>query len=227
MDKPKAIVLLSGGLDSATSLAMAQDQGFECYALSFEYGQRHDCELAAAKKIAQKAGITNHVVINIDLRQWGGSALTSDQIDVPDAGSYDEAIPATYVPARNIIFLSFAVGWAEVIGAWDIFIGVNSVDYSGYPDCRPQFIEAFSECARVGTRAADLNEKFNIHAPLQHMTKAEIIKAGIALGVDYSMTHSCYNPDASGLACGRCDSCILRRDGFAAAGISDPTRYYE
>ncbi len=225
MEKPKAVVLLSGGLDSATGLAMALDQGFECYALSFEYGQRHECELAAARKIAQNAGVLKHVVINIDLRQWGGSALTSDQIDVPDAGSYEEDIPVTYVPARNIIFLSFAIGWAEVIGAWDIFIGVNSVDYSGYPDCRPQFIEAFSEAARVGTKAADLNKKFNIHAPLQYMTKEEIIKAGTALGVDYSLTHSCYNPDAAGLACGRCDSCQLRRQGFAAAGIPDPTRY--
>ena len=155
----------------------------------------------------------------------GRLRLTSDQIDVPDAGSYEEDIPVTYVPARNIIFLSFAIGWAEVIGAWDIFIGVNSVDYSGYPDCRPQFIEAFSEAARVGTKAADLNKKFNIHAPLQYMTKEEIIKAGTDLGVDYSLTHSCYNPDAAGLACGRCDSCQLRRQGFAAAGIPDPTRY--
>ncbi len=219
----KAVVLLSGGLDSATCLAIAKSEGFECYALSFDYGQRHECELLAAKTIAGAMGVADHVVIKIDLRKWGGSALTSD-IAVPDAGGA-AGIPVTYVPARNIIFLSFATGWAEVLGAKDIFIGVNSVDYSGYPDCRPRFIEAFRQCANIGTKAEDEGWQFNIHAPLQTLDKSAIIRRGIALGVDYSLTHSCYNPGADGRACGRCDSCSLRRKGFEAAGIPDPTNY--
>ncbi|MHB9139469.1 MAG: 7-cyano-7-deazaguanine synthase QueC [Victivallaceae bacterium] len=219
----KAVVLLSGGLDSATCLAIAKGEGFECYALSFDYGQRHECELLAAKTVARAMGVTEHVVIKIDLRKWGGSALTSD-IAVPDAGS-TAGIPVTYVPARNIIFLSFATGWAEVLGAKDIFIGVNSVDYSGYPDCRPRFIEAFRQCVNIGTKAEDEGWQFNIHAPLQILNKSEIIRQGIALGVDYSLTHSCYNPEADGRACGKCDSCSLRRKGFEAAGIPDPTKY--
>ena len=219
----KAVVLLSGGLDSATCLAIAKSEGFECYALSFDYGQRHECELLAAKTIAGAMGVADHVVIKIDLRKWGGSALTSD-IAVPDAGS-TAGIPVTYVPARNIIFLSFATGWAEGLGAKDIFIGVNSVDYSGYPDCRLRFIEAFRQCATIGTKAEDEGWQFNIHAPLQTLDKSAIIRRGIALGVDYSLTHSCYNPGADGRACGRCDSCSLRRKGFEAAGIPDPTNY--
>ena len=219
----KAVVLLSGGLDSATCLAIAKSEGFECYALSFDYGQRHECELLAAKTIAGAMGVADHVVIKIDLRKWGGSALTSD-IAVPDAGGA-AGIPVTYVPARNIIFLSFATGWAEVLGAKDIFIGVNSVDYSGYPDCRPRFIEAFRQCANIGTKAEDEGWQFNNHAPLQTLDKSAIIRRGIALGVDYSLTHSCYNPGADGRACGRCDSCSLRRKGFEAAGIPDPTNY--
>ncbi len=222
----KAVILLSGGLDSATVLAMAKQQGFECYAMSFDYGQRHECELQAAKRVAASIGVKAHQVVKIDLRAWGGSALTAD-IEVPDAHSYTEQVPITYVPARNLIFLGFAVGYAEVLGARDIFIGVNDVDYSGYPDCRPEFIKAFAEAARRGTKAVDENWSFNIQAPLQYMSKAEIIKAGTALGVDYGLTHSCYNPDANGLACGKCDSCTLRHEGFAAAGIPDPTKYME
>jgi len=219
----KAVVLLSGGLDSATCLAIAKSEGFECYALSFDYGQRHECELQAAKTVAAAIGVADHIVIKIDLRKWGGSALTSD-IAVPDAGS-TAGIPVTYVPARNIIFLSFATGWAEVLGAKDIFIGVNSVDYSGYPDCRPRFIEAFQQCATIGTKAGDEGWQFNIHAPLQTLNKSEIIHKGVQLGVDYGLTHSCYNPGTGGLACGKCDSCQLRRQGFIEAGITDPTKY--
>jgi 7-cyano-7-deazaguanine synthase len=220
----KAIVLLSGGLDSATSLAVAQSKGFKCFALSFDYGQRHEIELDCARKIAQQAGVKDHIVINIDLTKWGGSALTSSAIDVPDSGD-SQGIPPTYVPARNTIFLSFAVAWAEVLGAKDIFIGVNSVDYSGYPDCRPQFIEAFQKCANLGTKASDEGWSFKIHAPLQTKNKAEIIKLGTELGVDYSLTHSCYNPSSDGKACGKCDSCVLRRNGFQEAEIKDPTIY--
>ncbi|MFA6103524.1 MAG: 7-cyano-7-deazaguanine synthase QueC [Victivallaceae bacterium] len=219
----KAVILLSGGLDSATCLAIAKSDGFECYALSFDYGQRHECELQAAKTVAAAIGVSDHIVIKIDLRKWGGSALTSD-IAVPDAGSA-AGIPVTYVPARNIIFLSFATGWAEVLGAKDIFIGVNSVDYSGYPDCRPRFIEAFQHCATIGTKAEDEGWQFHIHAPLQTLNKAEIIRKGVMLGVDYGLTHSCYNPGANGLACGKCDSCHLRRKGFEDAGVPDPTKY--
>lgn len=220
----KAVILLSGGLDSATCLAIAKAQHFECYALSFDYGQRHECELQAAREVAATIEVEQHIVVNIDLRLWGGSALTDD-IVVPDAGS-STGIPITYVPARNLIFLSFATGWAETLHAKDIFIGVNSVDYSGYPDCRPKFINAFSECARVATKADDEGWAFNIHAPLQELNKAEIIKLGTDLGVNYGLTHSCYNPDKDGLACGKCDSCDLRRKGFIDAGIADPTKYH-
>lgn len=222
----KAVVLVSGGLDSATILAVAKSEGFECYAMSFAYGQRHQVELDSAKRVCKKIGVADHVVVEIDLTKWGGSALTSDKIDVPNHDPQKvPSIPVTYVPARNTIFLSFATGWAEVLGARDIFIGVNSVDYSGYPDCRPEFIKAFAECAKLGTRASDEGWSFSIHAPLQYMEKPEIIKLGTSLGVDYSLTHSCYNPDADGKACGKCDSCEIRRKGFAAAGIPDPTNY--
>ncbi len=224
MDKKKAVVLLSGGLDSATCLAIAKSEGYECHALTFDYGQRHDTELASAKVIAEKFGAFDNISIKIDLTKWGGSALTSSSIDVPDAGE-TKGIPVTYVPARNTIFLSFAVAWAETLGARDIFIGVNSVDYSGYPDCRPQFIEAFEKCANLGTKATDEGWAFKIHAPLQSKNKAEIIKMGTGLGIDYSITHSCYNPDNKGSACGKCDSCELRRKGFEEANMPDPTKY--
>ena len=219
----RAIVLLSGGLDSATCLAKAVSEGFECFALSFDYGQRHRGELEASEKISHSLGAVEHRVFKLDLAQWGGSALTDPGIDVPD---YNGAgIPVTYVPARNMVFLSLATAWGEVIGAHDIFIGVNSVDYSGYPDCRKAFISSFAETARLGTCAVDDNWKWTIHTPLQELSKAEIIKLGVSLGVDYSLTTSCYNPDESGRACGRCDSCHLRRDGFRAAGVPDPTIY--
>ena len=220
----KAVVLLSGGLDSATALAMARAENFECYALSFDYGQRHRCELIAAKNVAASLGASSHRTIGIDLRSWGGSALTDDHLAVPDAEE-SHGIPITYVPARNLIFLSFATAWAEVLGARDIFIGVNSVDYSGYPDCRPAFIGSFQETARLGTRAVDEGWHYEIHAPLQSLIKAEIIRAGIRLGVDYGLTTSCYNPDEEGRSCGKCASCALRRAGFEAAGVPDPTRY--
>jgi 7-cyano-7-deazaguanine synthase len=223
---PKAVVLVSGGLDSATVLAIAKSKGFECYAMSFAYGQRHKVELDCARRVCKTLGVSEHIVVEIDLAKWGGSALTSDQIDVPDHDSAKaNSIPVTYVPARNTIFLSFATGWAEVLGAKDIFIGVNSVDYSGYPDCRPEFIKAFAECARLGTKASDEGWAFNIHAPLQTLDKAEIIKLGNKLGIDYSLTHSCYNPSQDGKACGKCDSCEIRRTGFTDAGIDDPTQY--
>ena len=219
----KAVILLSGGLDSATCLAVAIANDYECYALSFDYGQRHEIELAAAREIA-KGKVAEHKIIGIDLTAWGGSSLTSDA-PVPDAGSYDENIPSTYVPARNLIFLAFATAYAEAIDAKDIFIGVNSVDYSGYPDCRPEFIRAFTETARLGTKAVDENWQYNIHTPLQELSKAEIIKLGTSLNVDYSKTHSCYNPSPTGLACGTCDSCTLRQQGFSQANIPDPTKY--
>jgi 7-cyano-7-deazaguanine synthase len=219
----KAVVLVSGGLDSATTLAMARAQGYECYALSFDYGQRHSCELAASDAVAEHLGAREHRTVKLDLRQFGGSALTDDAIDVPDSGG--EGIPVTYVPARNTVFLSLALAWAEVLEAHDIFIGVNAVDYSGYPDCRPAFIDAFEKMANLATKAGVEGERFTIHAPLIELSKAEIIQQGTELGVDYGMTVSCYNPDEAGLACGRCDSCRLRAEGFAAAGLSDPTRY--
>lgn len=221
----KAVILVSGGLDSATILALAKSEGFECYAMSFAYGQRHEVELESAKRVCDAIGVADHVLVEIDLAKWGGSALTSDAIDVPNYNPDAANIPVTYVPARNTIFLSFATGWAEVLGAKDIFIGVNSVDYSGYPDCRPEFIQAFSECARLGTKAADEGWAFNIQVPLQTLDKPAIITLGNKLGVDYSLTHSCYNPSQNGKACGKCDSCELRRKGFADAGVPDPTVY--
>ncbi len=217
----RAVVLLSGGLDSATALAVARRDGFACHALSFAYGQRHRVELDAARRVASAAHVAEHVVVEFDLRQWGGSALTDPDIAVPKAG-VRPGIPVTYVPARNLIFLSFAVAWAETLGARDLFLGVNSIDYSGYPDCRPAFVQAFAECARLGTRAVDEGWGFTVHAPLQALDKAAIIRLGVSLGVDYALTHSCYDPDAAGRPCGRCDSCELRRQGFARAGLPDP-----
>ena len=224
--KKRAVVLLSGGLDSATTLAMAQQQDFDCYALSFHYGQRHISELKAANRLANAMGTIEHKVLKLDLRAIGGSALTDDAIEVPEVAATDESeIPVTYVPARNTVFLSLALGWAEVLEAQDIFIGANAVDYSGYPDCRPAFIEAFEALANVATKAGVEGHPFSIHAPLIHMSKAEIIKTGTALGVDYGQTLSCYQADAAGQACGVCDSCRLRAEGFAAAGLPDPTAY--
>jgi 7-cyano-7-deazaguanine synthase len=222
----KAVVLLSGGLDSATVLAIARERGFEPHALSFDYGQRHRVELKAAQRIALSFG-AKHSIISFDLRQFGGSALTGD-IDVPKNRSQNqmsEGIPITYVPARNTIFLSFALGVAETIGSFDIFVGVNALDYSGYPDCRPEFIKAFDWLANVATKAGVEGRRFTVHAPLIEMTKAQIIREGSRLGVDYSMTTSCYDPSPEGRACGRCDSCQLRRKGFAEAGVPDPTSY--
>ncbi len=221
----KAVVLLSGGLDSTTVLAIAKSQACRCYALSFRYGQRHQHELKAAKQIAQILGALEHRIIDIDIAQMGGSALTDPAIDVPKDRTDTDDIPATYVPARNTIFLSYALAWAEVIGANAIFIGVNNLDYSGYPDCRPQFIEAFEKMANLATKAAVEGRPVKIKAPLIDLTKAQIIRLGTELGVDYSLTHSCYDPTETGLACGRCDSCILRKRGFAEAGIPDPTSY--
>ncbi|MFG0252258.1 MAG: 7-cyano-7-deazaguanine synthase QueC [Phycisphaerales bacterium JB038] len=223
----RAIVLLSGGLDRATTLALAGSAGYTCHALAFAYGQRHDIELAAAQRVAEALGAAELKVVEIDLRAFGGSALTDD-LEVPrDRDAVEDNIPITYVPARNTIFLSYALAWAEVLGAQDIFIGVNAVDYSGYPDCRPEFIEAFEHLANLATRAGVEGAPYHLHTPLIAMSKAEIIRAGVDLGVDYSMTHSCYDPDAAGRACGRCDSCILRRQGFAQAGVPDPTVYQE
>lgn len=223
----KAIVLLSGGIDSSTTLAIARDEGYDLHAMTFRYGQRHMWEINAASNVADSMNVRELRKIDIDLRQFGGSALTDD-IDVPkDRG--DEAIasgiPVTYVPARNTIFLSYALGWAEVLGAHDIFIGVTAVDYSGYPDCRPQFITQFERLANVATREGVEGRRIYIHAPLISLTKAEIIRLGNELGVDYGLTHSCYDPDGQGRACGSCDSCILRKKGFDEAGIPDPTRY--
>jgi 7-cyano-7-deazaguanine synthase len=221
--KTRAVVLLSGGLDSATVLAMAQAQGFECYALSFDYGQRHRSELLAARRLAETAGVAGYKVIGLDLDGMGGSALTDSSIAVPEETV--EGIPVTYVPARNTVFLSLALGWAEVLGARQIFIGVNAVDYSGYPDCRPVFIEAFERLANLATKAGVEGDFFRIQAPLQNMSKAEIVARGTELGVDYALTVSCYQADEQGRACGRCDSCRLRAEGFRAAGVADPTRY--
>lgn len=220
----KAVVLYSGGLDSSTCMAMAIAEGFTPFAISFSYGQRHSYELKVAKANAVRLGAAEHLVVDFDLRLMGGSALTSD-IDVPKQGVGND-IPVTYVPARNTIFLSFALGWAEVLGASDIYIGVNALDYSGYPDCRPEYIEAYEKMANLATRAGvEGTSKFRIHTPLISMTKAEIIKTGIGLGVDYGLTHSCYDPSPEGLSCGQCDSCRLRLKGFAEAGLVDPIRY--
>ena len=218
-----AVVLLSGGLDSATVLAMAKTQGFNCYALSVDYGQRHHSELAAALLVSQMLGAREHRVVNIDLTGFGGSALTDSSIAVPEQES--TGIPLTYVPARNTIMLSLALAWAEVLHAQDIFIGVNAVDYSGYPDCRPAYIEAFERMANLATQAAVEGKPLTIHAPLLHLSKAEIIQQGTLLGVDYASTVSCYQADLQGRACGLCDSCRLRRAGFEAASVTDPTRY--
>jgi len=226
MGRP-AVVLLSGGLDSVTALALAQAEGFDCYALSFRYGQRHEAELEAARRLADRFGVTRHVIADIDLRTFGGSALTAD-IAVPKHDDVSEVaadIPVTYVPARNTIFLAFAVAWAEVLDATDIFIGVNALDYSGYPDCRPEFIAAFEEMANLATRAGVEGNRVQIHTPLISMTKADIIRAGLDLGVDYGLTVSCYDATESGAACGRCDACLLRSRGFRDAGIEDPTVY--
>jgi 7-cyano-7-deazaguanine synthase len=219
----RAVILLSGGLDSVTALAMAQSQGFECYTLSFNYGQRHESELVASAKLSTLYGAIEHKVINIDLRSIGGSALTDDKFAVPE--QEQQGIPITYVPARNTVFLSIALGWAEVLNAQAIYVGVNAVDYSGYPDCRPEFIAAFENLANLATKTGVEGNKLSIHAPLINMSKAEIIHQGIKLGVDYSQTVSCYQADNTGKACGRCDSCRLRRQGFEQAGIVDPTQY--
>ena len=223
-----AVVLLSGGLDSATTLAIAKSEGFACHALSFRYGQRHAVELAAADRVARSLGVLSHRIVEIDLRQFGGSALTSDT-PVPKKSSADEIgseIPITYVPARNTIFLSFALAFAEVSGAGDIYLGVNALDYSGYPDCRPEYIAAFEQMANLATKAAvEGRQRLKIHTPLIHLTKAQIIRRGLDLGVDYSLTLSCYDPNPSGLACGHCDSCLLRLKGFAENRVKDPISY--
>jgi 7-cyano-7-deazaguanine synthase len=224
----KAVVLVSGGLDSATALAVARAEGFACHALSFDYGQRHAQELDAARSVAGSMGVVDHIVLKIDLRQFGGSALTSDAA-VPKARTMDEigtGIPITYVPARNTIFLAFALGYAEVLGAFDIFIGANCLDYSGYPDCRPEFLCAFEQLANLATKAGvERHGKFRVHAPLLQLPKDEIIRRGLELGVDYGLTWSCYDPTAAGLACGACDSCQLRLKAFARVGVPDPIRY--
>ena len=224
----RAVVLVSGGLDSATVLAIAREAGFALYGLSFDYGQRHRFELDAARNVCEVLGVRQHVVFPLDLRAFGGSALTAD-LPVPKDRANAEmetGIPITYVPARNTIFLSIALGWAETLSAQDIFIGVNAIDYSGYPDCRGEFVDAFREVARLGTKVGvERTDYWKIHTPLISLTKADIIRRGDALGVDYSITHSCYDPDQNGAACGHCDSCQLRRQGFADAGLPDPTRY--
>lgn len=219
----RAVVLLSGGLDSATALAFAQSQGFECHALSFDYGQRHLPELDAARRIARRCHVSTHRIITIDLRQFGGSALTDDAIAVPETAS--EGIPITYVPARNTIFLAYALGYAEVLNADHIFIGVNAIDYSGYPDCRPEYIKSFQHLANLATKRAIDGHELTIHTPLIDLGKADIIRLGSDLGVDYSLTVSCYQTDSRGHACGKCDSCRLRMAGFRTAGIADPTLY--
>lgn len=224
MTDKRAVILLSGGLDSATVVAMAKADGYQCYTMSFDYGQRHRAELNAAARVARDLGVVEHKVIGLNLDGIGGSALTDSSIDVPEAPS--EGIPVTYVPARNTVFLSLALGWAEVLEARDIFIGVNAVDYSGYPDCRPEFVEAFERMANLATKVGVQGQGFCIQAPLQNLSKAQIVQAGIARGVDYSLTVSCYQADDDGRACGKCDSCRLRADGFKAAGVEDPTRYF-
>lgn len=222
MQVKPAVVLLSGGMDSAVALAEARAAGFACHALSLDYGQRHAAELAAARRVATALGATEHRIVALDLRAFGGSALTSD-LPVPESPT--TGIPITYVPARNTVLLALALAWAETLGAEDIFIGVNAVDYSGYPDCRPAFIAAFEQLARLATKAGVEGTPFRIHTPLIALSKAEIVRRGLALGVDFSLTVSCYQADAAGLACGRCDACRLRAKGFAEAGVADPTRY--
>lgn len=223
MAAPHAIVLVSGGLDSATALGVARRDGFVCHALSFDYGQRHHAELAAAARVVKQLGAVEHRTMRVDLAGIGGSALTDPKIAVPEAPG--AGIPVTYVPARNTLFLALALGWAEVLGARDIFIGVNAIDYSGYPDCRPEFLRAFEALASLATKAGVEGARFHVRAPLVDLSKAEIIRLGTSLGVDYSLTVSCYQADADGRACGLCDSCRLRRDGFRRAGVPDPTRY--
>jgi 7-cyano-7-deazaguanine synthase len=218
-------VLLSGGMDSAVVVAIAQAQGFDVHALSVRYGQRHTSELDAAARVAAQLGVAGHKTVDVDLRSIGGSALTDADIDVPTAGDTGSAIPVTYVPARNTIMLSLALGWAEVLGADDIFCGVNAVDYSGYPDCRPEFVAAFERLANLATKAGVEGAGLRVHAPLQFMSKADIAREGVRLGVDFGLTVSCYQADAGGLACGECDACRLRAQGFEAAGVADPTRY--
>jgi 7-cyano-7-deazaguanine synthase len=221
----KAIILLSGGLDSATVLAIAKSQGYDCYCLSFSYGQKHSAELGYARALADSLGASEHRQATIDIGAFGGSALTDDEIDVPDAKASSSEIPVTYVPARNTIFLSYALGWAEVIGADDIFLGVNAVDYSGYPDCRPEFIESFEAMANLATKAGVEGRRLKIHSPLIDLSKGEIISRGTELGVDYSQTVSCYRLNVDGEACGECDSCSLRSIGFRDAGLPDVTKY--
>ncbi len=228
-DEPRpAVILLSGGLDSATVLAIARAEGFACHAMTFRYGQRHEVELQSARRVAAAAGVARQIEVTIDLRQFGGSALTSD-LAVPkdrSPGELSDGIPVTYVPARNTIFLSFALAWAETLGAADIFLGVNAVDYSGYPDCRPEYIEAYARMANLATKAGvEGTTRLRIHTPLISLTKAEIIRRGLELGVDYSLTSTCYDPDPTGLSCGRCDACLLRLKGFADNGIADPAAY--
>jgi 7-cyano-7-deazaguanine synthase len=222
-DDKRAVILVSGGLDSSTVLAMAKKDGYDCYTLSFDYGQRHKAELYAAERVSQTLGDVEHKVVNLNLDSIGGSALTDISIDVPEEET--PGIPITYVPARNTVFLSIALGWAEVLGAKDIFIGVNAVDYSGYPDCRPEYIAAFETMANLATRAGVEGDKLTVHTPLMDWGKGEIIKVGMALGVDYALTVSCYQATDEGLACGLCDSCRLRTQGFSDAGVTDPTRY--
>ena len=224
-EERKAVILLSGGLDSATVLAMAKAQGYVCYCLSLSYGQKHDTELKYAKQLAASLDAAEHRIAVVDLGSFGGSALTDDKLEIPDATASRDEIPATYVPARNTVFLACALGWAETLGASDIFLGVNAVDYSGYPDCRPEFILAFEDMANLATRAGVEGHKLTIHTPLMQLSKAEIIQRGLSLGVDYSKTVSCYRLSSDGAACGKCDSCVLRRQGFAEAGVADPTIY--
>jgi 7-cyano-7-deazaguanine synthase len=219
----KAVILVSGGLDSTTVVAMAKSHGYDCYTLSFDYGQRHRSELEAAQRVSKLMAVHEHKVVKLDLGTIGGSALTDTSIDVPEEET--SGIPVTYVPARNTVFLSIALGWAEVLGANDIFLGVNAVDYSGYPDCRPEYISAFETVANLATKSAVEGQKLSIHAPLIDMTKAQIVQAGMALGVDYSQTVSCYQANLEGEACGKCESCRLRKQGFEQAGLQDPTRY--
>lgn len=227
-DKRRAVVLLSGGLDSATSLAIARDEGFEPFAITFRYGQRHGAEVEAARRVATYQDVTKHVIVDIDLRQFGGSALTDD-LAVPTDRTVDAmaaCIPVTYVPARNTIFLSYAMAWAEVLGAFDIFVGVNALDYGGYPDCRPEYVKAFENMANLATKASvEGRGRVKIHTPLIALSKAEIIERGLSLGVDYGLTSSCYQPTGDGVACGHCDACVLRLQGFAENGINDPVKY--